>query len=212
VDGGQWIWMSLILIILSLILDLINKYINLELLGSCIGTWNELLGKKKKKKKKQSWRLSAQLRYPLRALVRRLSVGLAPSFVRLIVLSSVRLVGGSIGWGRSLVIGFCPLPLGFTLCRWALPLVVGFCLPSLGSTLRRWALPFVVGLYPPPMGSTLRRWVLPYAVVVVSPSFLPPPPHHVLCPSSFDSTAHLAALRLVVRVYVVCREAWRFVV
>jgi hypothetical protein len=163
-DGGQWIWMLLILIILSIILNLINKYINLEpketiLLGSCIGTWNELL-EKKRRRKKQSWRaLSAQLQYPLRALVRRLGVGLAQSFIRLIALSSVRFVGGSIGWGRSLVVGFCPLPLSkFTLRRWALPLVVGFCLPSLGSALRHWAVPFVVGLY------TLRRWAVPLVV------------------------------------------------
>ena len=148
----------------------ILKYINLKPkettpLGSCIGTWNELLGKERKKKGKRSWRLSAQRSAPIpRALVRHLGVGLAPSFVRLIALSSVRLVGGSTCLGRSLVVGLCPLPLGFTLCRWALPFVVGFYSSSLGSTLRRWVPPLVAVLYPSSLGPTPRRWVLPSIV------------------------------------------------
>ena len=138
----------------------ILKYINLEPkettpLGLCIGTWNELLGKERKKRKAE---LVAQHSAPIpQALVRHLGVGLAPSFVHLITLSSIRLIGGSICLGRSLVVEFYPLPLGFTsivglypssqLHCWVpplvavlypsslvLPLVVGFCLPSLGST------------------------------------------------------------------------------
>jgi len=60
--------------------------------------------------------------------------------------------------GRSLVVGFCPLLLGFTLRRWALPFVVGFYPSSLGSTptLRRWVLPLVIGFCLPSLGSTPR--------------------------------------------------------
>ena len=123
--------------------------------------------------------------------------------------------------------------LGFTVCRWDLPSVVGLHRPSLGSTvrhldlpsvvgiyrpplgytLRPWALSSVLGLCPPSLGSTLHRWVLPFVFgLCPSPWRLRPPrvgppnpPRRVLyalC-SSFGSTAHLVALRLVARVHVV---------
>jgi hypothetical protein len=111
----------------NLILDLINKinkYINLEPkettpLGSCIGTWNELLEKNETRAGGSALSSNPQ------GFGSTPSVGLAPSFVCLIALSfAVRLVSSSIRWGRSLVVGLCPLPLGSIFRRRALPLVV----------------------------------------------------------------------------------------
>jgi len=140
-------------------------------------------------------------------LVRRLGVGLAPSFVRLIALSSIRLVSCSIRWGRSLAIGFCPLLLGFTLRHWVLPFVIGLYPSLLGSTLRRWVLPCVLRLYPSSLGFTPRHWVLPL-VVGLYPSLLGSTLcHWVLllvvgfCPLSLGSTLHCWVLPSIVGFY-----------
>jgi len=106
-------------------------------------------------------------------VVRCFGVALVSSFIGLIALSSVGLVGSSICWTRSLVVGICPLALSSTLCRWAMPSIVGLYpsllgspfgagLPSaapssLGSTFCR---AFIVGLCLPPLGYNLHCWAL----------------------------------------------------
>jgi len=119
--------------------------------------------------------LSAQLQYAPRDLVQCLAIGLAPSFIHLITLSSICLVSGLICWDQSLVVGLCPLPLVSTLrvlssslgsvfhC-WVLPSVIGFCPSSLGTAFHRWALLSAVGLYPSSLSSAFCHWVVPLVV------------------------------------------------
>ena len=113
-------------------------------LGSCIGTWDELLWKKKKKRKAE---LAAQHSAPIpQALVQHLGVGpiFHPSHCLVICLSH---------WWFD--------PFGLKPRCWVLPSAIGFYPPSLGSTLHCWVLPFVVGFHPSSLCSTLRHWVLP---------------------------------------------------
>jgi len=156
VDGSQWIWMSLILVILSIILDLINKYINLEpketiLLGSCIGTWNVLLGKKREKKESRAGGSALSSNTPSGLWFDAAALASPhPSSVSSPCRPSVSSVVRSVGVEAS--------SLGSALCRWVNlpPPSLGYP-SSLGSAFRRWVLPFVVWLYPSSLGSTQRR-------------------------------------------------------
>ena len=187
-------WRSMDLDVVDLIYYLrsyqqILKYINLEPkettpLGSCIGTWNELLGKKRKKKESGAGgsALSSSIpgfgstprRWPrpiLHPSHRPILCPshrpiLCPSHRPILCLSHRLVVCPSRWWFNPL--GSKPrswVLLGFTLRRWALPFVVGFYPSSLGSTPHRCALPFVVGSYPSSLGSAFHHWVLPLDVV-----------------------------------------------
>jgi len=112
----------------------------------------EQITKKKHKSRAGSSALSAQLQYAPRDLVRCLAIGLAPSFIHLITLSSICLISGSIRWDRSLVVGLCPLLLVSTL--WVLS-------SSLGSVFHRWVLPSVIGFRPLLLGAAFHRWFYP---------------------------------------------------
>jgi hypothetical protein len=78
-----------------------------------------------------------------------------------LLLDVVDLVGSSIRWAQSLVVGFCPPLLGSTLRHWVLPSVIGFCPPPLGSTpvVRFYLLPFIIG--PCPCGICYAAWWSP---------------------------------------------------
>jgi len=192
--------MSLILIILSIILNLINKYINLEpkcavSLGSCIGTWNQLLGKKRKKKESRAGGSALSSNTPSGFWFDAWALALPhPSSVLSPCHLSVSSVVRSVGVEAS--------SLGSALRRWVLPSVVGLHPPSLGSALRRWALPSTAGFYPSSLSSALRV----ASATSSSSSCCPPhPPHHALYALrlSFDSMAHLVDLCLVVWVHIV---------
>jgi len=149
-------WRSMDLDVVDLIYYLrsyqqILKYINLEPkettpLGSCIGTWNELLGKERKKTESGAGGSALSSNTP--------GFGSTPRrWPRPILRPSHRLVVRPSRWWFD--------PFGSKPRRWVLPSAVGFYPPSLGSTLRRWVLPFVVGFHPSSLCSTLRCWVLP---------------------------------------------------
>jgi len=167
-------WRSMDLDVVDLIYYLrsyqqILKYINLEPkettpLGSCIGTWNELLGKERKKKESGAGgsALSAQLQYPGLWFDASALASPHPSSVSSPCRPSVSSVVRPV-WVQA-------SSLGYALCRWVLPSVVGLYPSSLGSTLRRWVLPFIIGFHPSSLCSTLRRWVLPLVVGFCLPS------------------------------------------
>ena len=145
-------------------------------MGSCIGTWNELL------KKNTKVELAAQRSAPIQPQ----GFGSMPHcWPRPILHPSHHLViypphqwFDPLGskphcWALPSAIGFYPPgsifivgvsglpPLGSTFCHWVSPLVIGCCLPSLGSTPHCWALPSVVGFYPSSSGAAFRHWVIP---------------------------------------------------
>jgi len=162
-------------------------------LGSCIGTWNELLKKKHESRAGGSalssnttpgiWFNTSLLASPHPSSISSPCHLSASSVVR-----SIGIEASSLGsalchwflpsgfylrrWGlRSSAIGFYLLSLGSAPRHWALPsiigfhpLVVGHCLLSLGSTPRRRALPSAIGLYPSSLSSAFCCWVLPLVV------------------------------------------------
>jgi len=164
----------------------ISKYINLEPketmpLGSCIGTWNELLGKERKKKESRagSSALSSNA----------LGFGLMPRrWPRPIFHLSHRLVvHPSCQWFNL---------FGSKPHCWVLPSAIGFYPPLLGSTLRCWVPPFVVGFHPSSLCSTLHRWVLPLVVGFCLPSLGSTPRCHgtlidVVAPVSITCICYL---------------------
>ena len=128
-------------------------------LGSCIGTWNELLKNTKVELAAQRSALSSN-KLPgiwFNASPHPSSI-LSPC--HLSTSSVVRSVGIKASLlGSALCHWF--LPSGFYLRRWGLSSAAGFYLPSLGSTPRRWALPSIIGFYPLSSGAAFRCWVIP---------------------------------------------------
>ena len=136
-------WRSMDLDVVDLIYYLrsyqqILKYINLEPkettpLGSCIGTWNELLGKERKKKESGAGSSVLSSNTPgFGSTPRHWPCPILRPSHRLVIHPSHR-------WFD---------PFGSKPRCWVLPSAVGFYPLSLGSTLCRWVLPFVVGFYP----------------------------------------------------------------
>jgi len=136
-------------------------------LGSCIGTWNELLIIIKHESRAGGSALSSNTTPGIWFNASPLASPHPSSTSSPCHLSALSVVQ-SIGIEASLLgSALCHwfLPSGFYLHRWGLrSSAIGFYLLSLGSAPRHWVLPSIIGFRPSSLGAAFCCWVLPLVV------------------------------------------------